>query len=129
MSSAAIWVLDIIFAAGLILGLVAVVVLSRKVSALARGLSHEIGDIARQAGELKSEALRLMQATQVSERHLDELTQQLARLSSTATGAVQTLSASASSREEDYLSKVVHAVVRVIPVIGMVRSVFSRRKA
>jgi len=70
-----------------------------------------------------------MQATQVSERHLDELTQQLARLSSTATGAVQTLSASASSKEGDYLSRVVHAVVRILPVIGMVRSVFSRRKA
>lgn len=129
MSSVAIWVLDIIFAAGLILGLVGVVVLSRKLSALAGGVSREIGDIGRQADELKSEALRLMQATQVSERHLDELTQQLARLSSTATSAVQTLSASASSREGDYLSRVVHVVVRVLPVIGMVKSVFSRRKA
>ncbi|HNW84316.1 MAG: hypothetical protein ABFC79_00410 [Candidatus Cryosericum sp.] len=129
MSSAAIWVLDIIFATGLVLALVAALVLSRKLSALAQVLSHQIGDIGRQAGELKSEALLLMQATQVSERHLDELTQQLARLSSTATKAVGTLSTSASSREEDYLSKVVHAVVRVIPVIGMVRSVFSRRKA
>jgi cell division protein ZapA (FtsZ GTPase activity inhibitor) len=129
MSSTAIWVLDIIFAACLVVALVALVVLSRKLSALAQVLSRQIGDIGRQAGELKSEALLLMRATQVSEGHLDELTQQLTRLSSTATMAVRTLSTSASSRKEDYLSRVVHAVVRIIPVIGMVRSVFSRRKA
>ena len=80
----AIWVLDIVIALGMIFTTIAVLALGRKLGKFSKNLSATIVDVQKQADDLKSEAVRLMQSTQVSEQHFDRLARQLTKLTASA---------------------------------------------
>ena len=62
----AIWVLDIIIVLGMISAAIAVLVLGRKLGEFSKSFSATMVDVQKYTDDLKSEAVRLMQSTQVS---------------------------------------------------------------
>lgn len=125
----AIWVLDIVIVLGMIFAAIAVLVLGRKLGEFSKNLSAAMSDVQRQADELKSEAVRLMQSTQVSEQHFDRLSTQLTRLTTSADMAVRALPATTSGREGNVLPRVMSTVVYIVSAYKFFRSIFKRRKS
>jgi type II secretory pathway component PulF len=81
-----------------------------------------------QADELKSEAVRLMQSTQVTEQHFDQLTRQLVKLTASADTVVKALPAVASGRDNGLLPRLMSTAVGVISAYRFFKTIFLRRK-
>ncbi|HWQ21761.1 MAG TPA: hypothetical protein VN478_03440 [Clostridia bacterium] len=129
MNAAAIWVLDIIIALGLIFMAVAALVVGRKLQEFSKSLSATMASVGHQADELQSEAIRLMQSTQVSEQHFDQLSRQLVKLTASADTVVKALPAVASGRDSGLLPRVMSTVVGVVSAYRFFRNIFPRRKS
>jgi uncharacterized protein YoxC len=125
----AIWVLDIIIALGMISAAIAVLALGRKLGEFSKSLSATVADVQKQADDLKSEAVRLMQSTQVSEQHFDRLASQLTKLTASADTAVRALPVAASRRDSRLLPRVTSTVVGVVSAYKFFKSIFPRRKS
>jgi len=125
----AIWILDIIIALGMISAAIAVLALGRKLGEFSRSLSATMADVQKQADDLKSEAVRLMQSTQVSEQHFDRLASQLTKLTASADTAVRALPAAASGRDSRLLPRVMSTAVGVVSAYKFLKSIFPRRKS
>ncbi len=113
VNTTAIWVLDIVIALGMVFMAVAALVIGRKLGEFSKSLSATIADVQGQADELKSEAVRLMQSTQVTEQHFDQLTRQLTKLTASADTVVKALPAVASGRDNGLLPRLMSTVVGV----------------
>jgi len=129
MNTTAIWVLDIVITLGMISAAIAALVLGRKVAQCSRNLSGAMADVRKHADDLKSEAVRLMQSTQVSEQHFDQLARQLTKLTTSADMAVRALPAAASGRDSGLLPRTITAVVRVVSAYKFFKFIFLRRKS
>jgi len=129
MNTIAIWVLDVIIALGMISSAIAALVLGRKLAQFSRSMSDAVADARRQADELKSEALRLMQSTQVTEQHFDHLARQLTKLTASADTVVKALPAAASGRNSGLLPRVMSAFVGTVSAYRFVKTIFPRRKS
>jgi Sec-independent protein translocase protein TatA len=125
----AIWVLDVVIALGMISAAVAVLTLGRKLGDFSKSLSATVADVRKQADDLQSEAVRLMQSTQVSEQHFDRLASQLTKLTASADTAVRALPAAASGRDSRLLPRVMSTVVGVVSAYKFLKSIFPRRKS
>ena len=125
----AIWVLDIVIALGMIFTTIAVLALGRKLGKFSKNLSATIVDVQKQADDLKSEAVRLMQSTQVSEQHFDQLARQLTKLTASADMAVRALPAAASHRDSGLLPRMMGTAISVVSAYKIFKSIFLRRKS
>jgi Sec-independent protein translocase protein TatA len=125
----AIWVLDIVIALGMISAAIAVLALGRKLGEFSKSISATMVDMRKQADDLKSEAVRLMQSTQVSEQHFDRLARQLTKLTASADTAVRALPAAASGRDSGLLPRMMSTVVRVVSAYKFFKFIFLRRKS
>jgi uncharacterized protein YoxC len=125
----AIWVLDIVIALGMISAAIAVLALGRKLGEFSKSISATMVDVRKQADDLKSEAVRLMQSTQVSEQHFDRLARQLTKLTASADTAVRALPAAASGRDSGLLPRMMSTVVRVVSAYKFFKFIFLRRKS
>jgi Sec-independent protein translocase protein TatA len=125
----AIWVLDVLIALGMISAAVAVLALGRKLGEFSKSLSATVADVRKQADDLQSEAVRLMQSTQVSEQHFDRLASQLTKLTASADTAVRALPAAASGRDSRLLPRVMSTAVGVVSAYKFLKSIFPRRKS
>jgi Sec-independent protein translocase protein TatA len=125
----AIWVLDIVIVLGMISAAIAVLVLGRKLGEFSKSISATVVDVRKQADDLKSEAVRLMQSTQVSEQHFDRLARQLTKLTASADTAVRALPAAASGRDSRLLPRMMSTVVGVVSAYKFLKSIFPRRKS
>ncbi|MFA4931654.1 MAG: hypothetical protein WC625_01880 [Caldisericia bacterium] len=125
----AIWVLDIVIALGMISAAIAVLALGRKLGEFSKSISATMVDVRKQADDLKSEAVRLMQSTQVSEQHFDRLARQLTKLTTSADTAVRALPAAASGRDSGLLPRMMSTVVRVVSAYKFFKFIFLRRKS
>jgi N-acetylmuramic acid 6-phosphate (MurNAc-6-P) etherase len=125
----AIWVLDIVIALGMISTAITVLVLGRKFGEFSKSFSATMVDVQRQAIDLKSEAVRLMQSTQVSEQHFDQLARQLMKLTASADTAVRALPVAASGRDSGLLPRMMSTVVRAVSAYKIFKSIFLRRKS
>lgn len=125
----AIWVLDIVVALGMISAAIAVLALGRKLGEFSKSISATMVDVRKQANDLKSEAVRLMQSTQVSEQHFDRLARQLTKLTASADTAVRALPAAASGRDSGLLPRMMSTVVRVVSAYKFFKFIFLRRKS
>ncbi|MBA4365231.1 MAG: hypothetical protein C0398_04395 [Coprothermobacter sp.] len=125
----AIWVLDIVIALGMISAAIAVLALGRKLGEFSKSISATMVDVRKQADDLKSEAVRLMQSTQVSEQHFDRLARQLTKLTASADTAVRALPAAASGRDGGLLPRMMSTVVRVVSAYKFFKFIFLRRKS
>jgi uncharacterized protein YoxC len=124
----AIWVLDIVIALAMISTAIAILVLGRKLGEFSKSLSSTMVDVQKQADDLKSEAVRLMQSTQVSEQHFDQLARQLMKLTASADMTVRALPAAASGRNSGLLPRMMSTVVRAVSAYEVFKSIFLRRK-
>jgi len=129
VNMAAIWVLDIVIALGMISTAIAVLTLGHKLGEFSKSLSGTMVDVQKQADDLKSEAVRLMQSTQVSEQHFDQLTRQLTKLTASADMAVRALPAAASGRDSGLLPRMISTAVRVVSAYKIFKSIFLRRRS
>lgn len=129
MNTSAIWVLDIIVAVGMILAATGAVVLARKMAAFSRSLSATVAGIGKQTMDLKSEVSRLMQSTQTSERHFDQLTTQLTKLAASTDTVVKVLPSAVSNRYGNAIPGMLSTVVRAMSAYKVVRSIISRRRS
>jgi len=129
VNTGAIWVLDIIVGVGMILAGIGMAFLARRIAAFSRSLSATVADMGRQTVDLESEVTRLMQSTQTSERHFDQLTTQLTRLAASTDTVVKALPSTVSNRYGSTLPRVLSTAVRVISAYKVVRSVISRRRS
>jgi Sec-independent protein translocase protein TatA len=125
----AIWVLDIVIALTMIFTTIAVLVLGRKLGEFSKSLSATIVDVQKQADDLKSEAVRLMQSTQVSEQHFDQLARQLTKLTASADIAVRALPAAASGRDSSRLPRMMGTAISAVSAYKIFKSIFLRRKS
>jgi uncharacterized protein YoxC len=125
----AIWVLDIVIALGMIFTTIAVLALGRKLGKFSKNLSATIVDVQKQADDLKSEAVRLMQSTQVSEQHFDQLARQLTKLTASADMAVRALPAAASHRDSGLLPRMMGTAISAVSAYKIFKSIFLRRKS
>ena len=125
----AIWVLDIVIVLGMISAAIAVLVLGRKLGEFSKSLSATMVDVRKQADDLKSEAVRLMQSTQVSEQHFDQLARQLTKLTASADMAVRVLPAGASGRDSGLMPRMVGTAISVVSAYKIFKSIFLRRKS
>ena len=125
----AIWVLDIVIALAMISTAIAILVLGRKLGEFSKSLSATIVDVQKQADDLKSEAVRLMQSTQVSEQHFDQLARQLAKLTASADIAVRALPAAASGRDSSRLPRMMGTAISAVSAYKIFKSIFLRRKS
>jgi len=125
----AIWVLDIVIALGMIFTTIAVLALGRKLGKFSKNLSATIVDVQKQADDLKSEAVRLMQSTQVSEQHFDQLARQLTKLTASADMAVRALPAAASHRDSGLLPRIMGTAISAVSAYKIFKSIFLRRKS
>jgi hypothetical protein len=125
----AIWVLDIVIALGMISAAIAVLTLGRRLEEFSKGLSATMVDVQKQADDLKSEAIRLMQSTQVSEQHFDRLARQLTKLTTSADIAVRALPAAASGRDSGLLPRMMSTVIRAVSAYKFFKSILLRRKS
>jgi Sec-independent protein translocase protein TatA len=124
----AIWVLDVVIVLGMISAAIAVFILGRKLGEFSKSLSATMGDVRKQADDLNSEAVRLMQSTHVSEQHLDQLTRQLTKLTASADMAVRVLPAGASGRD-GLLPRMLGTAISVVSAYRIFKSIFLRRKS
>jgi len=129
VNTSAIWALDIIIALGMVLAGIGMVVLARRMAAFAKSLSATIQDIGKQTMDLESEVTRLMQSTQASEHHFDQLTRQLTKLAASTDTVVKALPSIASSRHGSALPEVLSTAARAVSVYKVVRSIISRRRS
>jgi N-acetylmuramic acid 6-phosphate (MurNAc-6-P) etherase len=129
VNTTAIWVLDIVIALGMISTAVTVLVLGRKFGEFSKSLSATMVDVQRQAIDLKSEAVRLMQSTQISEQHFDQLARQLMKLTASADTTVRALPVAASGRDSGLLPRMMSTVVRAVSAYKIFKSIFLRRKS
>jgi uncharacterized protein YoxC len=125
----AIWVLDIVIALGMIFTTIAVLALGRKLGEFSKSLSATIVDVQKQADDLKSEAVRLMQSTQVSEQHFDQLARQLTKLTASADMAVRALPAAASGRDSSLVPRMMGTAISAVSAYKIFKSIFLRRKS
>ena len=125
----AIWVLDIVIVLGMIFTTIAVLALGRKLGKFSKNLSATIVDVQKQADDLKSEAVRLMQSTQVSEQHFDQLARQLTKLTASADMAVRALPAAASHRDSGLLPRMMGTAISAVSAYKIFKSIFLRRKS
>ena len=125
----AIWVLDIVIALGMIFTTIAVLALGRKLGEFSKSFSATIVDVQKQADDLKSEAVRLMQSTQVSEQHFDQLARQLTKLTASADMAVRALPAAASHRDSGLLPRMMGTAISAVSAYKIFKSIFLRRKS
>jgi len=125
----AIWVLDIVIALGMIFTTIAVLALGRKLGKFSKNLSATIVDVQKQADDLKSEAVRLMQSTQVSEQHFDQLARQLTKLTASTDMAVRALPAAASRRDSGLLPRMMGTAISAVSAYKIFKSIFLRRKS
>ncbi|MCX6063781.1 MAG: hypothetical protein NTV26_06345 [Caldiserica bacterium] len=129
MNTTAIWVLDIVITLGMISAAIATLVLGRKVAQFSKNLSGAMADVRKQADDLKSEALRLMQSTQVTEQHFDQLARQLTKLTASADMVVKALPAAASSRNSGLLPRIMSTLVGTVSAYKFFKTIFLRRKS
>jgi uncharacterized protein YoxC len=129
VNTTAIWVLDIVIALGMVFMAVAALVIGRKLGEFSKSLSTTIVGVQGQADELKSEAIRLMQSTQVTEQHFDQLTRQLVKLTASADRVVKALPAVASGRDNGLLPRFMSTAVGVISAYRFFKTIFLRRKS
>ena len=129
MNTTAIWVLDIVITLGMISAAIATLVLGRKVAQFSKNLSGAMADVCKQADDLKSEALRLMQSTQVTEQHFDQLARQLTKLTASADMVVKALPAAASSRNSGLLPRIMSTLVGTVSAYKFFKTIFLRRKS
>lgn len=129
MNMNAIWVLDIVISLGMIFTTIAVLALGRKLGEFSKSLSATIVDVQKQADDLKSEAVRLMQSTQVSEQHFDQLARQLTKLTASADMAVRALPAAASGRDSGLLPRMMGTAISAVSAYKIFKSIFLRRKS
>jgi Sec-independent protein translocase protein TatA len=108
---------------------IAVLVLGRKLGEFSKSFSATMGDVEKQADDLKSEAVRLMQSTQVSEQHFDQLTKQLTKLTASADMVVRALPATASGRDSGLLPRMMGTAISVVSAYKIFKSIFLRRKS
>jgi len=125
----AIWVLDIIIVLGMISAVIAVLVLGHKLGEFSKSFSAMMADVRKQADDLNSEAVRLMQSTQVSEQHFDQLTRQLTKLTASADMAVRVLPTGASGRDGGLLPRMLGTAISVVSAYRIFKSIFLRRKS
>ncbi len=128
VNTTAIWVLDIVIALGMVFMAVAGLIIGRKLAEFSKSLSATIANVQGQADELKSEAVRLMQSTQVTEQHFDQLTRQLVKLTASADTVVKALPAVASGRDNGLLPRLMSTAVGVISAYRFFKTIFLRRK-
>jgi hypothetical protein len=129
VNTTAIWVLDIVIALSIISTAITVLVLGRKFGEFSKSLSATMVDVQRQAIDLKSEAVRLMQSTQVSEQHFDQLARQLMKLTASADTTVRALPVAAPGRDSGLLPRMMSTVVRAVSAYKIFKSIFLRRKS
>ncbi len=129
MNTSAIWVLDIVIAVGMAIAAVAAVILARKITMLSKGLAATFGDIQRQTEDLETEVVRLMQSTQTSERHFDQLAKQLTKLAASADTVVKVLPSTVSNRNDNILSRMFGTAMSAVTAYKVFRSIFSRRRS
>jgi len=129
VNTTAIWVLDIVIALSMISTAITVLVLGRKFGEFSKSLSATMVDVQRQAIDLKSEAVRLMQSTQVSEQHFDQLARQLMKLTASADTTVRALPVAAPGRDSGLLPRMMSTVVRAVSAYKIFKSIFLRRKS
>ncbi|MCX6097910.1 MAG: hypothetical protein NTZ77_05470 [Caldiserica bacterium] len=129
MNTTAIWVLDIIITLGMISAAIAALVVGRKFAEFSKGLSATMVDVQKQAEDLKSEAVRLMQSTQVTEQHFDQLARQLTKLTASADTVVKALPAAASSKNSSLLPRIMSTLVGTVSAYKIFKSIFLRRKS
>lgn len=125
----AIWVLDIVIALGMVFMAVAALVIGRKLGEFSKSLSATIAGVQGQADELKSEAIRLMQSTQVTEQHFDQLTRQLMKLTASADTVVKALPAVASGRGNGLVPRLMSTAVGIMSAYRFFKTIFLRRKS
>jgi Sec-independent protein translocase protein TatA len=113
----AIWVLDIVIVLGMISAAIVVLILGRKLGEFSKSFSATMVDMQEQADDLKSEAVRLMQSTQVSEQHFDQLTRQLTKLTASA------------GRDGGLLPRMLGTAISVVSAYRIFKSIFLRRKS
>lgn len=128
MNMNALWALDIIIAAGMIIVVTVIVMLGRTIALFSRSVSGVLGDVAQRTADLESEAIRLMQATERTERHVDHLLEQLAQLSSSADTAVRSLPPR-GPQTGLRLPAVLSTAVSIASAYRFFKSVFLRRKS
>ncbi|MFZ2413105.1 MAG: hypothetical protein WAW16_02645 [Candidatus Cryosericum sp.] len=129
MNTNAIWVLDIVIALGMVFMAVAALVIGRKLGEFSKSLSATIAGVQGQADELKSEAIRLMQSTQVTEQHFDQLTRQLMKLTASADTVVKALPAVASGRGNGLVPRLMSTAVGIMSAYRFFKTIFLRRKS
>lgn len=129
VNTTAIWVLDVIVGLGMVFAVITVLALGRKLGELLASLSATMVDVQKQADDLKSEAVRLMQSTQVSERHFDQLTRQLTKLTTSADMAVRAVPSASSGRDSGLLPRMMSMVLRAVSGYEFFKSIFLRRKS
>ncbi|MCX6085382.1 MAG: hypothetical protein NTX94_02945 [Caldiserica bacterium] len=129
MNTTAIWVLDVIMTIGMTFAAIAALVIGRKVAQFSRSLSGAMADVRKQAEDLKSEAVRLMQSTEVTEQHFAQLARQLTKLTASADTVVKALPAAASSRNGGLLPRVMSTFVGTLSAYRFFKTIFLRRKS
>ena len=129
VNTTAIWVLDAIIVLGMVFMAVAALAIGRKLGEFSKGLSATIAGVQGQADELKSEAVRLMQSTEVSEQHFDQLSRQLMKLTASADTVVRALPAVASGRDSGVLPRIMSTAVGAISAYRFFKTIFLRRKS
>lgn len=121
--------LDIIIAVGMILAVVVSIIVSRRIMTFSKSLVATLGDIQRQAGELETEVVRLMQTTETSEHHFDQLTKQLTKLVVSADTVVKVLPSTLSNRNVSALPRMFGVAMSAVSAYKLFRSIFSRRRS
>jgi hypothetical protein len=129
VNTSAIWVLDIIITVGMILSAIAAAVLARRIAVLSKTVSATIDNVGRQAGNLEAEAVKLMQSTQTSEHHFDQLTKQLTKLAASTDTVVKVLPSTVWNRHGSTLPEMLSTATRAISAYKLVRSILSRRRS
>jgi uncharacterized protein YoxC len=129
VNTSAIWMLDIIIAVSMTLMTIAAIVLARWIVTFSKSLAATFGDIQRQTGDVESEVIRLMQSTQTSEHHFDELTKRLTKLAASADTVVKVLPSAVLNRNGSVLPRVFGVATSAVTAYKLFRPIFSRRRS
>ncbi|MHB8071452.1 MAG: hypothetical protein ACYDHF_05825 [Candidatus Cryosericum sp.] len=129
MNTSAIWVLDIIIAVGMVLSATAAAILVRRIAVFSKTVLASLDNVGRQTGDLEAEAVKLMQSTQTSERHFDQLTKQLTKLAASTDTVVKVLPSTVWNRHGSALPGMLSTATRAVSAYKLVRSILSRRRS